>query len=330
MTPAGGAAGAGSFRPGAPSGAGSSRPGRGIRFALIAMACFAVQDGTSKHLGTHYPPEFFIMVRYWLFAAFVAVIAARRAGGLRVAARTRMPLLQSFRGVLLAVQIIVMTTSFVWIGLAETHAVFALHPLLATLIAVPLLGERIGWRRAGAIGVGFLGVLVILRPGLGVLRVEALLPLIAAAMMATYTVTTRMVSHADGSAAPAFFYLGVAGAGALTLVGPFYWTPMAPVDWGWLALHSVVAMFGHYCLIAALEATEAVRIQPFTYLQVVYAIIVGAVVFGERIDLAMLAGMALVVGAGLYAIWREAHFARRAALAPAGSRGHSAPGGGAG
>ncbi len=313
---------------GPPAPAGESRPGRGIRFALMAMACFAVQDGTSKHLGTYYPPEFFIMIRYWLFAAFVAVVASRRAGGLRQAARTRMPLLQCFRGVLLAVQIIVMTTSFVWLGLAATHSVFALHPLLATLIAVPVLGERIGWRRAGAIMVGFLGVLVILRPGLGVFSLEALMPLVAAGMMAIYTVTTRLVSSADGSAAPAFFYLGLAGAVALTLVGPFYWTEMAAEDWGWLALHAVVAMIGHYCLIAALEATEAVRIQPFTYLQVVYAVIVGAVIFGERIDLAMLAGMGLVVGAGLYAIWREAHFARlarRTALAEAGERGQGPP-----
>lgn len=290
------------------------------------MSCFAVQDATSKHLGTYYPPEFFIMIRYWLFAAFVAVVASRRAGGLARAARTRMPLLQCFRGVLLAAQIIVMTTSFVWLGLAETHAVFALHPLLATLIAVPLLGERIGWRRAGAIIVGFIGVMVILRPGLGVFRIEALMPLVAAGMMATYTVTTRMASHADGSAAPAFFYLGVAGAVALTLVGPFYWTPMAPADWGWLMLHSAVAMLGHYCLIAALEATEAVRIQPFTYLQVVYAVLVGTLLFGERIDLVMLLGVALVMGAGLYAIAREARFARlarRAALAEAGGPGQS-------
>ncbi len=313
-----------------PSGAGSSRPGRGIRFALLAMTCFAVQDGTSKYLGHYYPPEFFIMIRYWVFAAFVAVVASRRAGGLAQAARTRMPVLQCFRGVLLAAQIILMTTSFVLLGLAETHSVFALHPLLATLIAVPLLGERIGWRRAIAIVVGFAGVLVILRPGLGVFRVESLMAVLAAAMMATYTVTTRLVSHADGSAAPAFFYLGVAGAVALTLVGPFYWTPMAPADWGWLALHTVVAMIGHYCLIAALEATEAVRIQPFTYLQVVYAILVGWLVFGERMDPLMLLGMGMVVGAGLYAIWREARFARRAALAGAGPRGQAPPGGGAG
>jgi drug/metabolite transporter (DMT)-like permease len=110
---------------------------------------------------------------------------------------------------------------------------------------------------------------------------------------------------------PAFFWLGVAGAAALTLVGPFYWTPMLLVDWGWLLLHSTVAMCGHYCLIRALEATESVRIQPFTYLQIVYAVPIGAFVFGEPIEAPMLIGMALVIAAGLYAIWREYQIYRR-------------------
>lgn len=304
-----------------------SDPARGIRFALVAVCCFALQDATSKYLAGLYPPEFFIMLRYWLFAAFVAVVASRRAGGLRAAARTRMPFLQVFRGVLLAVQIVVIVTSFDVLGLAATHAIFAIHPLLATLVAIVVLGERIGWRRAVAIGVGFLGVLVILRPGAEVFRVEALIPLLCALMMATYTVTTRMVGRADGSAA-AFFWLGMGGAGVLTLIGPFYWTSMAPVDWGWLLLHSTVAMFGHYCLIRALEATEAVRIQPLTYLQMAFAIPTGALVFGEPVDAFVVLGMAMIIGAGIYAIWREARL--KAALAPAGAGGQSPPSGGAG
>jgi drug/metabolite transporter (DMT)-like permease len=288
-----------------------SNPALGIRFVLMATALFAVQDGTSKYLAGHYPPQFFIMIRYWLFAVFVTMLVARRPGGIRAAVHTRMPRLQVFRGVLLATQIIVMVVGFHRAGLAETQALFAMHPLLATLLAIPILGERIGWRRASAIAVGFLGVMVILRPGTGLMRLEMLFGPVAAVMMATYTVTTRLVSRADGSSMPAFFWLGVAGAAALTLVGPFYWTPMRLADWGWLMLHSTVAMAGHYCLIRALEATEAVRIQPFTYLQMVYAVPIGAFVFGEPVDAPMLAGMGIVIGAGLYAIWREYQIMRR-------------------
>jgi len=288
-----------------------SNPALGIRFVLMAMVAFAVQDGTSKYLAGEYPPQFFIMIRYWMFAVFVTLLVARRPGGIRAAARTKMPRLQVFRGVLLAAQIVLVVVSFDRLGLAETHAIFSVHPLLATLLAVPMLGERIGWRRAGAIIVGFIGVLMILRPGLGLFRPEALIPLAIAAMMSVYTITTRMVSRADGSAMPAFFWLGVAGAVALTLVGPFYWTPMRLADVGWLLLHSAVAMFGHYCLIRALEATEAVRIQPFTYLQMVFAIPIGAFIFGEPVDRWVIAGMVIVIGAGLYAIWREYRLMRR-------------------
>jgi drug/metabolite transporter (DMT)-like permease len=288
-----------------------SNPALGIRFVLIAMVAFAVQDATSKYLAAEYPPQFFIMVRYWLFAIFVTVLAARRSGGLRMAYQTRMPVLQIFRGVLLAAQIIIVVIAFDLIGLAETHAIFALHPLLATLLAIPLLGERVGWHRMMAVGVGFAGVMVILRPGADLFDANALIALTAAVMMSFYTVTTRMVGRADGSAAPAFFYLGVAGAVALTLVGPFYWTPMRLPDIGWLLLHTIVAMCGHYCLIRALEVTEAVRIQPFTYLQMIFAIPIGAFIFGEPVNRWMILGMILIVGAGLYAIWREYRLMRR-------------------
>ncbi|MFQ5567900.1 MAG: EamA family transporter, partial [Paracoccaceae bacterium] len=130
-------------------------------------------------------------------------------------------------------------------------------------------------------------------------------------MMALYTVTTRLVGRADGSSAPAFFYLGVAGAAALTLIGPFYWTPMRLPDIGWLALHSTVAICGHYCLIRALEATEAVRIQPFTYLQMIFAVPIGAFVFGEPVGALVILGMTMTVGAGLYAIRREYRLMRQ-------------------
>jgi len=282
-----------------------SNPALGIRLVLAAMAAFAVQDATSKYLAAEYPPQFFIMIRFWIFAVFVAVLAARRPGGLAAAVRTKMPALQVFRGVLLATQIVIIVISFDRLGLATTQAIFSLYPLLATLLAIPLLGERVGWHRLAAVAVGLVGVLLILRPGAGVFDASALIALTAALMMSIYTVTTRMVGRADGSSAPAFFYLGVAGAVALTLVGPFYWTPMRPIDIGWLLLHSTVAMAGHYFLIRALEVTEAFRLQPFTYLQMIFAVPIGAFVFGEMIDSWVILGMALTVGAGLYAIWRE-------------------------
>jgi drug/metabolite transporter (DMT)-like permease len=297
------------------SAASGGDPARGIRFVLLAIVFFAFQDGISKHLAASYPVPFFVMVRYWFFLAFVLALAARRPGGIRGAARTRMPVLNALRGILLVLQILVIVTSFDLIGLGTTHAIFALHPLLATLLAIPVLGEAVGWRRLAAVGTGFLGVLLILRPGLGAFEPEVLVAVLSALMFATYTVLTRLVSRADGSAGPAFFYTGVAGAVTATAAGLGFVVPMTPADYGWLAVLCVTGMSGHYFLIRALDATEAVRVQPFIYLQMVMGTVIGWSVFGERIDWLTIAGMALIIGAGLYAIWREARAMRRAALA---------------
>ncbi|MEO1470558.1 MAG: DMT family transporter [Pseudomonadota bacterium] len=303
-------------------------PARGIRFALIATALFAAQDGISTHLAAHYPVPFFVMIRYWFFAAFVLAVAARMPGGLRGAGRTAMPWLQAGRGVLLVVQILVIVTSFDLVGLGATHAIFALHPLIATLLAIPVLGEAVGWRRLAAVGVGFLGALVILRPGGALFEPAALIAVLSAGMFACYTVLTRMASRADGSGQPAFFYTGTAGALAATLAGVWFWVEMTPADWGWVLMLSITGMSGHYCLIRALDATEAVRVQPFIYLQMVFAQVVGWAVFGEAIGFWTVLGMALIIGAGLYAIWREAVALRRGA--GASGAGASGASGGAG
>ncbi|MEL6477011.1 MAG: DMT family transporter [Pseudomonadota bacterium] len=277
----------------------------GIRYVILAMVCFAVQDGVSKHLAAHYPVPFFVMLRYWAFALFVVAVSARRPGGLRAAAATRVPVLQVARGVLLIVQILIFVTALDLLGMAPMMALFALYPLLITLLAMPVLGERVGWRRFLAIGVGFAGVLVILRPGIAVVDPNALIALLAAFGLATYSLMTRIATQADGGSGPAVFYTGVAGAAAISLVGPFYWVPMAPADWGWTALLALAGLTGHSLLIRAYDATEAVRLQPFAYLQMVFGVLVGWTVFGEPIDGWMVLGMAMIVAAGLYALWRE-------------------------
>lgn len=289
-----------------------SNPALGIRFVLLATLLFALQDGISKHLAAHYPIPWFVMFRYWFFALFVLAVSARQPGGVRKARQTRMPVLQIVRGVLLVVQIHIIVASFHLIGLGPTHAIFALHPLVATLIAIPVLGEVVGWRRFAAIGVGFAGILVILRPGAGVFDWQASVALVGAFGFGCYSVMTRLANNADGHGRASFFYTGVAGAVAITLVGPFFATPMAWADIGWVLILSLTGMSGHYLLIRALDATESVRIQPFVYLQMVFAIAIGWLVFDEKVDPWMLTGMGLIVGAGLYAIGREMQLAAAA------------------
>ena len=276
----------------------------GIVLMVATTFVFAMQDGISRHLAAEYNVFMVTMVRYWFFAAFVITLASRRPGGVAQAARTRQPLLQSFRAVLLVAEICVMVYGFTLLGLIESHAVFAAYPLLIAALSGPVLGESVGWRRWSAIGVGFVGVLIILQPGLGVFQPEAVVPLIAALMFALYGLLTRYAARQD-SATTSFFWTGTVGSVAMTVVGMWYWQAMSGPDWGWMALLCVSGALGHFLLIKCYEVAEASAVQPFAYLQLVFAAILGISLFGETIRWNVALGAVIVVFAGLFTLWRE-------------------------
>ena len=275
----------------------------GIILMVLTMVVFAVQDGFSRHLASTYNVPMVVMIRYWFFGVFVLGIAARKAGGLRQAARTRQPLLQAFRGVLLVVEINVMVLAFVYLGLVESHAVFAAYPLLIAALSGPILGEHVGWRRWTAIGVGFIGVLIILQPDQGVFSPYAVIPLIAALMFALYGLLTRYVARQD-SATTSFFWTGTVGALTATAIGLWFWEPMSLPDWGWMAALCVSGALGHYLLIRCYEVSEASAVQPFAYLQLPFASLIGIFTFGETLRANVAFGAALIVAAGLFTLWR--------------------------
>ena len=200
--------------------------------------------------------------------------------------------------------------SFVILGLIGTHAIFAVYPLLVAALAGPVLGEHVGWRRRLAIAVGLAGVLVILRPGFQVFSLAALVPLAGALLFALYALLTRLAARSD-SAETSLFYTGVAGAVAMTLVGPFFWTPIhGAQDWFWMLTLCAFGVLGHFLMIKAYEVAEAGTIQPLAYLQLVWVSIMGFALFGERPDRWTVAGAALILAAGLYTILRQARLGR--------------------
>lgn len=275
----------------------------GAMLMIATSFVFAMQDGISRHLASEYNVYMVVMIRYWFFAAFVMAVAARKGGGLRAAVKTRYPAIQIFRGILLAAEICVMVTAFTILGLVESHAVFTCYPLLIAALSGPVLGEKVGWRRWAAIGVGFLGVLIILEPGYRVVSPAALIPLLAALMFALYGLLTRYVARGDRSAV-SFFWTGISGAVVMTAVGVFHWEPMSGADWVWMAILCCTAATGHWLMIRALEVAEASAIQPFAYLQLVFASALGMFVFGEVLEPNVAIGAAIVVAAGLFTLWR--------------------------
>ena len=276
----------------------------GILFMVATTFIFAAQDGLSRHLAAEYNVYMVVMIRYWFFAAFVISVASRKAGGLRAAAASAVPWVQGFRALLLVAEICVMVFGFTLLGLVESHAVFACYPLLIAALSGPVLGERVGWRRWVAIGVGFLGILIILEPGFGVFQPEAVVPLIAALMFALYGLLTRYVGLRD-SAATSFFWTGTVGMVAMTAVGAWFWEPMTGPDWAWMILLCITGALGHYTLIKCYELAEASAVQPFAYLQLVFASILGILVFNESVRMNVALGTALIVAAGLFTLWRE-------------------------
>ncbi|WP_420557103.1 DMT family transporter [Roseovarius sp.] len=276
----------------------------GILMMVTTTFIFAVQDGISQYLAREYNVLMIVMIRYWFFAAFVMTVASRTAGGLRAAARTDQPLVQGFRAVLLVAEICVMIFGFTLLGLVESHAVFACYPLLIAALSGPVLGESVGWRRWAAIGVGFVGVIIILQPGFGVFQPEAIVPLIAALMFALYGLLTRYVGRRD-SAATSFFWTGTVGSVAMTAVGLWFWEPMSAYNWLWMAALCVTGAAGHYTLIKCYEVAEASAVQPFAYLQLVFASTIGILFFSETIRTNVAFGAGMIVAAGLFTLWRQ-------------------------
>lgn len=276
----------------------------GITLMVVTTFVFAVQDGLSRHLASEYNVMMVVMIRYWFFAAFVIAIAKRKAGGLRAAARTTQPVLQAMRGLLLAAEICVMIIAFTILGLVESHAVFTCYPLLVAALSGPVLGESVGWRRWSAIGVGFIGVLIILQPGMNVFNPAAVIPLIAAAMFAVYGLLTRYVGRKDKTAT-SFFWTGVTGSVAMTATGIWFWEPMIATDWIYMGCLCITGVTGHWLLIRCYEVAEASAVQPFAYLQLVFATIIGITVFGEDVRTNVAIGAVLIVAAGLFTFWRE-------------------------
>ncbi len=283
----------------------AENPRLGIALMALTTLIFAVQDGISRHLAGEYNVLMVVMIRYWFFAAFVIAIARRQAGSVRAAAATSQPWVQGARAVLLATEINVMVVAFVSLGLVESHAVFACYPLLVAALSGPLLGEQVGWRRWTAIAVGFIGVLIILRPGFGVFHPAALIPFASATMFALYALLTRFAARFD-DAGTSFFWTGTVGAGVMTVIGVWNWEPMSAPDWGWMATLCVTGAIGHYTLIKCYDVAEASAVQPFAYLQLVFAVMIGITVFGESLALNVALGTGLIVAAGLFTFWREA------------------------
>ena len=193
---------------------------------------------------------------------------------------------------------------FLKIGLIETHAIFASCPIIVAALSVFFLGEKVGWRRWCAILVGFVGILIMLRPGSKVFDPLSLIALACAFAFAIYQILTRYVSSED-SPDTSLFYTGITGFVILGLIGPFFYNSIETLHWLWLLVVCMLGAGGHFLMINAFKHSEASLLQPFTYLQLVFVSIIGVLIFKEKLETEILIGAFIVIVAGLFTFWRE-------------------------
>ncbi len=279
---------------------------------VIATLFFASQDALTKHLMKTLAASQIVSVRFLFFVLF-ALWYSYRHGGIRVTLRTKHPWMQIVRGLLLACEIILFAYAIQFLGLAEMHTIFACFPLIITALSVPMLRETVGWRRWLAVLFGFIGTLIILRPDTDVFQLSALVALISALMFAVYTILTRKVSRND-SVETSLLYMALAGFLCAAIIAPFNWQPVSMVNALWLLLISTTSIIGHLLLIKALALVSAVILQPFNYFILIWAIIIGFILYGEVLSPIDWLGASIVVGSGIFIARREYQLSKQSVL----------------
>jgi drug/metabolite transporter (DMT)-like permease len=282
----------------------------GALLTMLAMLCFAGMDAISKSLVADYAVTQMMWIRsalFFLFAWFVV-----RKQGLRAAVRSARPGLQVVRSLVAIVEGGVFVLAFRYLPLADTHAVAATSPLIVIALGVLLLGERAGVARWLAVAAGFVGVLLIVRPGFRTIEWPLLLPLAGALLWASYQLLTRLNARFDSSST-SLLWSAIVAFIATSFVGPIDWTWPTPAAWALMVVISLIGAIAHYALIKALDYSEAGAVQPYAYTLLVWATLLGWLVFGDIPDGWTILGAAIVVASGLYTWHHDRRFAAQRA-----------------
>ena len=275
----------------------------GILLALAAMLLLSLMDLLAKYLGQSQPVAQITWARYFFqFVIMAAIFWPRRGLGLL---RTSRPWLQIFRSLLLVLCTVIFFTAIRYMSLADAVAITFVSPLMVTALSVPLLGEVVGRRRWAAVAIGFIGAMIIVRPGMGVVHWAAWMLLGLALAFALYQITTRMLSDTDDPMAT-LFISALVGAVLASLAVPFYWeAPNGIVVWLLLALLGIMGGLGHYILIRSFEYAPVAVLAPLSYTALLWNALFGYLVFGNLPDRWTLIGAAILIATGIYVLYRE-------------------------
>lgn len=280
-----------------------ARPLVGVGLMLAAMAILPVIDVIAKKLGQAGMP---ILVVVWARALFGGVMTlpfALKAEGTR-AFRPAQPLRQLARAVLLFGATFLFFSALKYLPIADAMAIFFVNPLVIVVLSALVLHERVGPRRWAAVAVGFIGTLIIIRPGMVAVNPGTVFALGSGVALGSYFVLTRAMAGA-ADAMVLNFQTSAIGAALMTLALPFLWVTPSPMQWAMLAALGGIATLGHVLITKAYEHGEASLLAPLAFTEIVMATVLGYAFFGDLPDRWTVLGVAILIGSAVYISVRE-------------------------
>jgi drug/metabolite transporter (DMT)-like permease len=269
---------------------------------VASTVFFSCGDVITKVLATSLPAVEIAWIRYVTFLVLLLPWLLRESGGMGL--RSHRPVLQILRGLGMVGSGLLFTFSLAHLPVADATAVFFVSPLVITALAIPFLGEKVGWRRWTATLVGALGVLIVIRPGTGAFQAAALLPLVGACFWAVSAIATRLMSGVDRTTTT-LAYSALVGLCTLSFVVPSVWVTPSWTEVGLAVAMGVLSTAGHGLVVLAYRNASASVVAPYAYVQLLWAGVLGFAVFGTVPDRMTILGAAVIAASGLYTAWRE-------------------------
>ena len=276
-----------------------SKQSIGIVFGILAYFSFSILDATQKTLILYHSVFQLLLVKYF-FVLFLSLVESKRKNNIYFY-KSKSIKLQIFRSLLSVIESGCFVLSFKYLSLADAHSVGSLAPVIVVALSAIFLKEKVSTKTWIAIFVGFIGVLIILRPTSSIFDPKALLPLLAAFALGLYQVVTKKVSEHDATET-SLFYTSIIGILAMSILASSFWSPISSSSYILFLIVGIFFSLGIYLQIIALSMPSASIIQPFHYTLIFWAIIFGYIFYNDIPDLFTIAGAVIITLSGIFVL----------------------------
>ena len=274
----------------------------GIGLMIIMTVCFSSLDASAKYACNELPLWMVMWGRYLFHFIFITIFFL--GGAPRAIIFTKNLKLQILRSVLIFCAGVSFWSGLMYLPLADCTVIAFISPLLVTILSVFLLGEKVGFHRWGCVMMGLLGVILVIRPGMGIVHWAVVLPLLSALFYAALLIITRVLGQRE-DALTTLFYTSIGGLILSSILVLFFWKTPSPIQWLFLIWLGLLGAVGHFFMIKAFENAPASLLAPFNYTSLIWATFFGFFLFGDLPDAWTIFGAIIIISSGLYLVKRE-------------------------